>query len=71
MPKVSAKRQITLPVRQCESLGIRPGDEVETFVADGRMTLVKKRKGAAEGLLKHLRGDPALTDEESLESALP
>ena len=25
MPKVSAKRQITLPVSQCEALGIEPG----------------------------------------------
>ena len=71
MPKVSAKRQITLPVQQCQSLGIEPGDDVETFVANGRITLVKKRKGAAQGVLKHVRGDATFTDEDSLESALP
>lgn len=70
MPKVSAKRQITLPVGQCEILGIEPGDEVESFVADGQLTIVKKRKGAAKGILKQVRGDSTMTDEESLQSAV-
>jgi len=70
MPRVSAKRQITLPVSQCESLGIKPGDEVESFVAHGQLTIVKKKQGAARGLLKHVDGNPTMTDEESLESAL-
>jgi bifunctional DNA-binding transcriptional regulator/antitoxin component of YhaV-PrlF toxin-antitoxin module len=70
MPKVSAKRQITLPVSQCVALGIEPGDEVESFVAHGQLTIVKKKQGAAKGILKHVQGNPALTDEESLESAL-
>jgi len=70
MPKVSSKRQITLPISQCEALGIEPGDEVESFVANGQLTIVKKRKGAARGLLKKVKANPALSDEESLESAL-
>jgi AbrB family looped-hinge helix DNA binding protein len=70
MPRVSSKRQITLPVSQCEVLGISPGDEVETFVADGRLTIVKKAKGAAAGLLRHVQGNPDVTDEESRQSAL-
>ena len=70
MPKVSSKRQITLPIEQCKALGIQPGDEVESFVADNKITIVKKSKGAARGLLKQVRGDPSLTDEESLKSAL-
>jgi AbrB family looped-hinge helix DNA binding protein len=70
MPKVSAKRQITLPVSQCESIGIKPGDEVESFVADGQITIVKKSKGAAKGLLKHVQPDQTMTDDESLLSAL-
>ncbi len=70
MPKVSAKRQITLPISQCEALGIKPGDEVESFVAHGQLTIVKKQKGAARGVLKHVQGNPSMTDEESLESAL-
>ena len=70
MPRVSAKRQITLPVNQCEALGIQPGDEVESFVAHGQLTIVKKKLGAAKGVLKHVQGDLSMTDEESLESAL-
>ena len=68
MPKVSAKRQITLPVNQCEELGIEPGDEVESFIANGHITIVKKVRGAADGLLKHVKGDPLITDRDSLMS---
>ena len=70
MPKVSAKRQITLPVSQCDELGIQPGDEIESFVANGQITLIKKRKGAAKGLLKDIKIDRSLTDEQSLQSAI-
>lgn len=70
MPRVSAKRQITLPIGQCEILGIKPGDEVESFVAEGQITIIKKLKGAAKGLLKRVQGDSSLTDEDSLHSAL-
>ncbi len=70
MPKVSTKRQITLPISQCEALGIEPGDEVESFVADGQLTIVKKLKGAAKGLLKRVQANSSMTDDESLQSAL-
>lgn len=70
MPKVSAKRQITLPVDQCEALGIEPGDEVESFVADHKITIVKKLKGSAKGLLKHVQIDSSMSDEESKQSVL-
>ena len=32
MPKVSAKRQITLPVDQCRQAHIEPGDEYNSYV---------------------------------------
>ncbi len=70
MPKVSLKRQITLPVSQCLALGIEPGDEVESFVAHGQLTIVKKKQGAARGALKRIQGDSTMTDEESMESSL-
>lgn len=70
MPKVSSKRQITLPASQCDQLGIKPGDDIETFVANGRLTIVRKVEGAAQGLLRHVKGDPSVTDQESLEDAL-
>jgi bifunctional DNA-binding transcriptional regulator/antitoxin component of YhaV-PrlF toxin-antitoxin module len=70
MPKVSSKRQITLPVDQCQQLGIEPGDEYQSYVADGRITIVKKMPGAAKGVLRHLKGDASLSDEESLQSTV-
>ena len=42
MPRVSAKRQVTLPVAQCREAGIGPGDEYRSYVADGRITIVRK-----------------------------
>ena len=70
MPRVSAKRQITLPIDQCREIGIGPGDEYRSFVADNRITIVQKTHGAAKGFLRHLAGDPAVSDEESLHDAL-
>jgi AbrB family looped-hinge helix DNA binding protein len=70
MPKVSAKRQITIPIDQCLSLGIEPGDEIESFVVDGQITLVKKVTGAAKGILSQVQSDSSMTDEESLQSAI-
>ncbi len=70
MPKVSSKRQITLPAIQCKELGIEPGDEVECFVANGQITIVKKLKGAARGILKRAKADTSMTDAESLQSTL-
>jgi bifunctional DNA-binding transcriptional regulator/antitoxin component of YhaV-PrlF toxin-antitoxin module len=70
MPKVSSKRQITLPVDQCRQVGIKPGDEYQSFVADDHITIVKMIPGAAKGILKYVKGDTAMTDEASLQSAL-
>ena len=70
MPKVSSKRQITLPVEQCQQVGIEPGDEYQSFVANGHITIVKKIPGAAKGILKHVKGDTSVTDEASLQDAL-
>ncbi len=70
MPKVSAKRQITLPVEQCKALGIEPGDFVESFVVNGQLTLVKKVSGAAKGMLGHLQVDSSISDEDSMQSSI-
>lgn len=70
MPKISSKRQITLPVEQCDALGFVPGDDVEILAANGVMTIVKKKAGAARGLLQNVKGKKGITDEESLRSSL-
>ena len=70
MPKVSSKRQITLPIDQCQQIGIEPGDEYQSFVADGHITIIKMMPGAARGILKQVKGDSSVSDEASLQSAL-
>lgn len=70
MSKLSAKRQITLPVEQCRELGIEPGDVLEFYVANGYLTAIKQVSGAALGVLSHVKGDNNISDEESRQSAL-
>jgi len=70
MPKVSAKRQITIPVDLCQEANINPGDDIETFIFNGQITLVKKEKGAAKGLLKKIKVDKRYSDNQSLSSAI-
>lgn len=66
MPMLSPKRQITIPKELCDRLHVRPGDEIDIVEHDGRVTFIKKRKGASNGVLKHLKADRRYTDEESL-----
>lgn len=70
MPKVSAKRQITIPINLCEEAHIQPGDEVEMFIYDEQITIVKKVKGAAKGILNHVKFDKKMSDEQSLQSSM-
>ena len=70
MSKLSSKRQITLPVEYCKELGIGPGDELEFYVANGKLTAIKKNPSAAKGILRDLKGDKTITDEQSRQSAL-
>ena len=53
MHKVSAKRQITIPKELCNKLNIGPGDLVEVFEYEGRVTIIKKDLGASAGVLRH------------------
>lgn len=71
MAKVSAKRQITLPVAQCVVAHINAGDYVDSFVdRQGVISIVKKQLGAAKGLLKGVAANSNVTEQESLESAV-
>ena len=70
MHKVSTKRQVTIPKELCEKADIRPGDLVEIFEHEGRVTVIKKQPGMSSGVLKHLKGDSAMTDEDSLADTL-
>lgn len=70
MPKVSTKRQITIPIDLCLEAEIEPGDEVEAFIYNGQITILKKEEGSAKGVLSHIKADKRLSDEQSLQSAL-
>lgn len=70
MHKVSAKRQITLPKELCEKAGILPGNHVEIFEYDGKLTVVKQVQDISSGCLKHLKADTKVSDEESMLDAI-
>ncbi|MCK5359141.1 MAG: AbrB/MazE/SpoVT family DNA-binding domain-containing protein [Gammaproteobacteria bacterium] len=71
MPKVSAKRQITLPVDQCRLAGIEPGDDYVSFVDnEGHITIIKIVAGSAKGILENIKADNRVSDEASLQSSL-
>jgi len=70
MPKVSAKRQITIPIDLCQEAQIEPGDEIETFIYGGQITIVKKEKGAAKGILRQIKPDKRISDDTSLQNSL-
>ena len=71
MPRVGAKRQITLPIDQCRQAHIKPGDEYNSYVDNyGNITIIKKSAGAAKGLLKGIKADKRMSDETSLQSAI-
>ncbi len=68
MPKVSSKRQITLPVAGCKELGISAGDEVEILRHGDQFNIIKKVPGGSSGILKGVATDQSFTDEGSLKS---
>ncbi|PIP80213.1 MAG: AbrB family transcriptional regulator [Gammaproteobacteria bacterium CG22_combo_CG10-13_8_21_14_all_40_8] len=71
MPKVTSKRQITLPIEQCVIAQIHTGDEVDSYVdRQGIISIIKKTKGAASGFLKDIKINKSISDSESLQSAL-
>lgn len=71
MPKVSSKRQITLPLNLCILAGIKPGDEVSAIVdRQGIISIVKKTAGSAKGFLRATRKVKKMSDEDSLKSIM-
>ncbi len=67
MPKVSGKRQITLPISGCEELGINPDDEVEILRYGKQFNIFKKVSGSAKGMLKGIKINKEVTDKQSLQ----
>lgn len=60
-----------MPVEQCRLAGIEPGDEYQSYVDnDGHITIIKKTPGAAEGVLRDIKADRRVSDENSMHSGL-
>lgn len=70
MPILSSKRQITLPKELCDRLEVSPGDDLDILEYQGVITILKKHKDGSVGILKHLRADPKVSDEDSLQDSL-
>lgn len=70
MPMLSPKRQVTIPKELCDRLHVKPGDDVDIFEHDERITLIKKRRSSSGGALKHLKADSSVAEEESLLDAV-
>jgi len=67
MPKVSAKRQITLPISDCEKIGIKAGDDVEILRHGNQLNIIRKEIGLAAGLLKGAKANKSVSDDQSLQ----
>lgn len=65
MPKVSTKRQVTLPITGCDELDIHAGDEVEILRQGNQFNIIKKEVGAAAGVLRGTKVNKSVSDEES------
>jgi AbrB family looped-hinge helix DNA binding protein len=69
--KVTSKGQITIPKAVRDSLGIRPGDEVEIVIEDGAFTCRRKPAGDVFGpwlgSWKAIAGFTGLTTDEIME----
>jgi len=68
MPRVSTKRQITLPVSICDELGIHAGDEVEIFRHGNQFNIIKKEIGAAAEILKGTKTNKTISEKQSRQS---
>ena len=68
MPRVSTKRQITLPISGCDELDIHAGDEVEIFRHGNQFNVIKKEIGAAAGILRGTKANKTVSEKQSRQS---
>ena len=63
------RRQLTLPRKICEKLGIRPGDKLELSVEDSRLVVTPKKVLALNALreIQEAFQRSGITEEELLE----
>ncbi len=65
--KVREKRQVTLPAELLDALGVKPGDNLEAQVDDGKIILKPARKAVLDALMEISRAlEAAGVTEEQL-----
>jgi AbrB family looped-hinge helix DNA binding protein len=70
MPVLSPKRQVTLPKELCDRLKVEPGDDLQILEHEGRITILKRVKGASKGVLRHVKVNRQVSDAESRDDAM-
>lgn len=70
MPRLSSKRQITIPKELCERADFHEGDSFRIVEHNGHITLIHQRENASAGLLKGFTMTPGVTEGESRDSAI-
>ena len=70
MPKVSRKRQSHSRPANAINLALSLAIILKPLLLMARLTIVRKVEGAAQSLLRHVKGDLSITDQESLEDTL-
>ncbi|WP_422450369.1 MULTISPECIES: AbrB/MazE/SpoVT family DNA-binding domain-containing protein [unclassified Endozoicomonas] len=70
MPKLTTKRQVTIPQAICEKLGLEPGDRIQVFERDGVAHLVKMTDQPLVGTLSNCHNAVPDMDRAHLKSAI-
>jgi AbrB family looped-hinge helix DNA binding protein len=70
MPKLTGKRQVTVPQSVCEAMGLKPGDYVEIFEHNGVAHIVKMNNKSLAGQFAHLAKGNKIPSPGSLKKAL-
>ncbi len=70
MPVLSPKRQVTLPKELCDRLEVMPGDDLQILEHEGRITILKRSKGASRGVLSHIKINRGVSDSESRDDSM-
>ena len=65
------KRQVTLPRRVCEKLGVKPGDSLTLHIVDGKLVAQPKKSVAVNALqeLHRIFQTSEITEKELLKTA--
>ncbi len=70
MPKLTSKRQVTIPQAVCAKLGFEPGDTLRVFERDGIAHLVKMSNESLAGRIACSQDSAANLDTIDVKKAI-